>query len=171
MTTMELLKRGRRVWKPLQPTPRAAAQDPWTAEHATAGDMAALPISMDRYLDLLPLWAVARLCVLAPAVVLASTPQEFTAYTPVWLWQMRLDAIRHQSAGASSTDDELDRQPTRKLEKHIGLVAVAMSSGRTLTATLVLETAREAGYSSDALRTSLAGLAQKWPGVLDLLPM
>ncbi|KAI9221281.1 hypothetical protein BC828DRAFT_405049 [Blastocladiella britannica] len=69
---------------------QSESNNPWLVDQPTAAVVAALAVDPNRYVAGLPLWVVARLCTLAPHVVLAAAT--FSPATPMWMWQLRLDA-------------------------------------------------------------------------------
>ncbi|KAI9220606.1 hypothetical protein BC828DRAFT_383106 [Blastocladiella britannica] len=164
----DLIVRGTRAWLSARRSSSTAdsnkkVDDPWSADLRTASAVAALPIDPGRHSEQLPLWVAARVCILAPDVVLPIV--SFTAHTPTWLWQMRLDVIKNVTPAPEGW------QPAR-LKNWVGIVATAMANERPEMAKLVMEIAFEEqrvhGEPSANYAYQIRGMSKKWPVVVDL---
>ncbi|KAI9216294.1 hypothetical protein BC828DRAFT_441537 [Blastocladiella britannica] len=136
--------------------------DPWATDPPTVTVVVALPIDRHRRTDSMPLWIAARLCLLAPDVVLPAV--KFTAKTPAWLWQLRLDRITTPVHGLNAWQPE-------PLKNWATIVSAALASGRKQTALLAMRIARheQAIDGDDKSAKVLLGLAKKrGPEVLEL---
>ncbi|KAI9215976.1 hypothetical protein BC828DRAFT_409941 [Blastocladiella britannica] len=154
---------GARTWMGASSIPRTES-DPWTSDPPTAIAATALTIGPSKVLtheEQRQMWVTARLALLAPASVLAASPV-FSAATPAWMWQLRLDAMRNGTP--------MSGRWRRRLGDWPAMVAKALDQGRSVAAALMLHVVAvdPAADRSEACIEALRGIAESRPEIMEM---